>query len=339
MMIMEKLDIILLIAGGVLVIISIVINFVSSARIGKLSESINQFEAKFETNSAHDKVEGHDDSRAGQSGITNDSSGQSVSDHGGSDSRTGTRYRPPGSGVKPPDMGPSEEGSGSILPKHHTAIAKAGVRLPADEGPNHDHETPVSEEKNEPEPSAEKQREPLSNSELHDMPAQKTIASLKSEMLSMDDQALIQDYLRNDTEIKGENVNDYAADLVQLKSSYSSEGSSQDGDVMEVVEDTRAMQSPTLTDIKEEDESINPYDPNLMRIDLGKAGHSLKFVNKGVPLILDFKNVTSLSEDETAMLIELNRKCIKQEVPLSIKNVHRVLKNDLHSRIAEIKFI
>jgi len=348
MVFLEKLDLILLIAGGVLVVVSVVVNIISSARLGNLSESINQFEAKFEAKSASDRRPPQNDSRTGRAGEKFDSSVLPSAEPSGSDSRHGTRYRPPGSRVKVPDSAESsEEGSGSVPPPtRHINIGKAGVRLPADEPSAEDgksagvavageEQVSVSEAKAAEEPPRSSPASASKKEPVKDAPLAESGSLAGSDKLSQDDQALLQEYLGSRAGVSGEKADAPEPDLADAGTPRNGQAAEDDGDVMEVVEDTRFMQktAPAPEDI------INPFDHTQHSLDMGRVLEPLSRLKSGATLNIDFQDVLFLIDEEIDALSKVYRQCRKQGITLAVRNVQRNVQSDLHAKFPELKIV
>jgi hypothetical protein len=328
-MALEKLDMILLISGAVLAVISIIVNIVSVSRLSGLSEAVSQFENKFESKTTQENRPGEGDSPDEK---------MEASTETGSDTRTGTRYRAPSARTERPSQEPAEEGAGSMPPMRHAGIAKAGVRLPPEE-PAAEAERAVAEEAQTEIPAEPEKAHTSRDREMNlDL-----LAGV--ERLNKEEQALLADYLLKSAMLSARKPPVSSPETTPSASEASAAaepvaGEDPDADVMEVVEDAPSKPSgPASASSEDEPVEINPFDHVQHKIDMKNVFEALKGMKKGRPLLIDFQDVLFLIEEEAEALEELSRYCEKYGVPLAVKNVQANIRNDLHSQLPLLRVV
>lgn len=242
-MIINNFDTILIAAAGLLIVISFVINIISTARLGRLTESLNQLEAKFETFHPKGKDD-KNDSRHGSSAVKMDSSVFPSQEVSPGDSRMGTRYRPPGSRSKktgegePPDTGPV-----SIPPTRRMKISKSGVKIPEGEASA------------EPAPELPSAQSGQGAGGADSPPVQAPADSRARTPQAMDDEgkALLKEYLGREPSLGRKGKAGDESGLADIRDIYGGKdgegernetGGEADEDVMDVVEDSGVFGKP-----------------------------------------------------------------------------------------------
>jgi hypothetical protein len=374
-MILEKLDIILLVTGGALIIVSFIINILSTIKISRFSESLDRLEHNFKATTANPRGrEATAPAGTRAAARAYDSSILPAVEKRPSDSHRKTRYRPPGSSAAS-----SKENviltdsslarissSGEEAPVSDTSpLDKSATRAPSDQA--------ASREK--PEPSkAEEKSAPITSEPISEISDKKP--PLDSGELADDARQLVKDYLGDSSDLinKKAGTPSEGADSREI-----SKGSKQKGadDVMEVVEAPKQLdtakpkpespkqpdtakpkpESPKQPDTakpkpkrpKELDTAkpksggatveINPFEKRHQKIDFIKIFRQLDDMKPGGSLILNFQDILFLVKKEINTLNDIYIKAFDKNVTLSLKNTSSDLRNEVLSKITNIDFI
>ncbi|MFH0922101.1 MAG: hypothetical protein V1913_17285 [Fibrobacterota bacterium] len=336
----ENLDTILLVVGSLTVVVSIIVNILSTVRLSRLSETINRLEERVEKKPASEEKGRKEDADS-----SFDSSILPAPDVSDNDSHS-TRYRPPGSRAGGTASG-TRSGPGS------TRIKKAGMRVPETivTTPAPDaHALPINE--TVPEPAAEARSvesvEPYSAAEAPPttaVPAADTLLPVAEAVpeptapvslhMGQEEEELLKNYFGDSTRrYLGAKAPGPAAPAAPkgAETADESEGGGEE-DVMDVILDTGVY--PAAVQVPD----YNPFDASLQRVNFAPVRAMLAQLTAGARVTLDFQDVLFLVEDEYGDLTRLAAETAQRNLVLAIRNVSAGLQAELSSKIPTLTYL
>lgn len=342
---LENLDTILIGVGALLIVVSVVVNILSTARLSRLSETISRLEERVEARNAEEK-----NNREGSDSAF-DSSILPSTELPDTDSR-GTRYRPPGSraGAKKEDSRSSGPSTRILIKKSGEKVADTVVTTPAhaSEVRTKAPEAPI------PEPASEAVAafvaenggvtaslpEPAVSSPVDEKPA--VISEPAPQGFGSEEEELLKSYLGESStrymNVKKPAAPEAPAPAVPAAPAVSTAPAAaideSDEDVMDVIQDTGVY--PAASAVSPE---FNPFDPVLQRVNLAPVRAALAQYPQGGRLVLDFKDVLFLVQDEHTDLVRLAAETGQRGVILCLRDVADGLKTELSSKIPSLTYL
>ena len=332
-MILEQLDIVLIVGGGILIAVSFIMNILGTKKINHFSEEINRLELllsertvekKEPSSSRHVPGSSHDSAY--------DSSILPAAEIRTPDGKRKTRYRAPGLHID--KLGNIVSGAETAAPDDSAVKSKPVEPAPEPERPeiSGEHDTPVQAF------SAKPQKTPIPLKKTAETPDPQTPKPLKETAETVDlpeeEKALLKSYLNGPSDVLEE-----TGDHPKSGSRDSRPAKEEESEVMEVIEDNQFSSVNRIQNYGLKPVEINPFDNTVQKIDFEKIYQTLSGMKTGENLILNFRDILFLIESEYQSLKQLYTKASNKNIILSIKNVTHELKNDILSRISRINFI